>query len=207
MAPTSLCCSASCSRDAWRGAKQRRSLREVSVCVRIDEASLGVRICSMFATAEETMRGQVQSGIPMHQAQQAVTFEFNRAVQHVCMKTLQERDMALIHYAKQGADALLTLQRVGALVPPWLLSRARHRTVQQQLEELAEMLDGSREQREYDLRARVVRIATQTQYNQLRPTPESLFDPDVAHVIRCVCVPHSREFRRAGHECTAWLRA
>eukprot|EP00962_Isochrysis_galbana_P012822 scaffold3639_cov141-Isochrysis_galbana.AAC.8 len=148
----------------------------------------------MFAKAEETMRGQVQSGIPMHQAQQAVTFEFNREVQQVCMKILQGRDIALIQYAKQGADALLTLQRAGALVPPWLLSRTLHRTVQQQLEELAERLDGTREQREYDLRARVVRTATQTEYNQLRPTPESLFDPVVAHVIRYACVAH-------GHGC------
>jgi hypothetical protein len=149
----------------------------------------------MFAKAEEAMRGQVQSGVPMHQAQQAVTFEFHQAVQNLCMKLLQQRDMALIQYAKQGAAALSTLQRAGALVPPWLLSQAPHRPVQQQLEELADQLDGSREQREYDLRARIVRTVTQTQYNQLRPTPESLFDPDVAHIIRCVRVALSRGCR------------
>lgn len=150
----------------------------------MDETALGDRVRAMLASAEVQMQAQVAAGVPMHDAQQAVTFKFNQECQQLCLKALEERDLALIHYAKKGPAALHVLQRAGALVPPWLLTRPPGRPLQQQLEELADVLDGSREQREYEMRARVVRTATEAKYNQLRPTPESMYDPDISHVIR-----------------------
>lgn len=176
---------ASCSqRCSWRRADERQSLREVLEAVRLDEAPLRARVDSMLAEAEGRMRAQLGRGVPAHEAQQAASFEFNRAMQHVCMKAMQQRDIALIRYAKQGAAALANLQRVGALAPPWLLTHPPGRSVQQQLGELADTLDGSRESREYEIRARAIRTVTAKQYNQLRPTPESMADPTLEHVIR-----------------------
>ena len=167
--------------------------------LRVDETALGDRVRAMLASAEVQMQAQVAAGVPMHDAQQAVTFKFNQECQQLCLKALEERDLALIHYAKKGPAALHVLQRAGALVPPWLLTRPPGRPLQQQLEELADVLDGSREQREYEMRARVVRTATEAKYNQLRPTPESMYDPDISHVIR-----YGRPQRVFSREVGAW---
>ena len=129
------------------------------------------------------MREMLLRGAPQHEAQQRASFGFNQTMQRACMSALEQRDLSLIHYARRGAASLGALQRLGALAPAWLLTRPPGRPVRLQLEELADTLDGSREAREYELRARLVRSVTEGAYNKLRPPPESLADPSVDHVI------------------------
>ena len=153
--------------------------------VSLDEAPLRARVRSMFAALSATMQEQQEAGVPKHEAQQRASFELNAAMQRMFTAALLERDRALLHYAKRGADALSTLQRVGGLSPPWLLTCAPSRPVRQQLEELEATMDSNRDQREYNLRARIVRTVTAPQYALLRPSPESMWDAELAHIIRC----------------------
>uniref|UniRef100_A0A7S3AVJ0 Uncharacterized protein n=1 Tax=Haptolina ericina TaxID=156174 RepID=A0A7S3AVJ0_9EUKA len=116
------------------------------------------------------------------EALQAACMQFNEAMTAHCMRAVTERDARVVRLADdRGAEALHAFRQVGALEPPWVewkRSKVRHA-----VRELMSSLEQTRPNREFALRARIVRTATDAQYTQQRKPPQSFALPDVEHVI------------------------
>lgn len=143
--------------------------------MRIDEARL-ISLVPPKLQKQEAALHRLRQRMAHAEALQITCKEFNDEMVDACMRAVVDRDDRLLRCCSgREAVTLRALRRLGLLEPPWAAAAS--------VRELAESLDTSRSQREFQLRARVVRTATDATYTKQRSPPRSLALPDVGHVI------------------------
>ena len=160
---------------------ERAGLREFLAAAHVDELGLSALVGPLLKEQERVMQAKL-SHMAHTEALQAACMQFNEAMTAHCMRAVTERDARVVRLADdRGAEALHAFRQVGALEPPWVewkRSKVRHA-----VRELMSSLEQTRPNREFALRARIVRTATDAQYTQQRKPPQSFALPDVEHVI------------------------
>lgn len=169
-------------RTSSRPFLQRAAIREYAEAVAIDERPLRAAVKPLMVEQDKQMRAMRQKGMPHNEALLQCSQAFSSQIGEMCMATVLARDRRTMKLAfERGSDGLHALRMLGALDPPWLTwKRGREARV---FDELGHNLDMSRPNREYELRARIVRTETAEGYTKTRMRPSDLASPLVQHVI------------------------
>lgn len=130
-------------------------------------------------------------GVPEGEALLQCSRAFQEKFGKLCMQAVLARDQRAIQLIRDHrSDAIFALRLLGALDPPWL--RWKRGDEPRVASQLASNLDETRSNREYSLRARLVRTQTKQDYTTSRMSPRELALPDVDHVLSAADVARLR---------------
>ena len=170
------------SRGEFRPFLERAALRPYVQQLVIDEAALEQAVKPLMAEGDRAMRRKRQQGMQHNEALLQASRWFSDKMGELCMAAVLARDqraVKLVH--EHGSEAIFALRTLGILDPPWLKwKRGEEKRVASQL---AANLDETRPNREYQIRARVVRNQTSGSYGEQRLRPRDMASPAVEHVL------------------------
>lgn len=181
-------------RQDWRPFRERAALRAFDAAQQVDERALRAKVKPLLKEGDVAMRAQMVRGVGHNEALLQNSKAFNDKMGAICNAAMEERDVRVCAIAKEhGADGLAALRVLGAIVPPWL--RWKPKETRAACRELAETLDSTRPNREFELRSRVVRLETAQSYGNQRTKPSHLALRSVDHVISAADVANLRAGR------------
>jgi len=168
-------------RSCHRHPRERAFLRDFVLATYVDEGALSALVKPLLKEQERVMLEDMQH-MTQAEALQSASMKFNDIMASHCMRALEERDTRVERIANdRGAEALRAFRLIGALEPPWVEWKLS--TVRYAVKEFVASLHQTRPNREYSLRARVVRTVTEEKYSQQRMAPHMYALNEVRHVI------------------------